>query len=267
MSVILKKNGDLAYLQAEGIGACHCFTTRQGGVSKGFLSSMNIGTSRGDDRENVLENYRILGKALGFDPHNLVLSRQIHGDSVYVAGEKDRGAGLYTEHLPDCDALITNEKGLALVIFTADCTPILFWDPVTGAVGGAHAGWRGTAQSIAARTVEAMEKHFGAKPQNIRAAIGPNLGACHFETNEDVPQAMGKACGPAAEPYITKAGEKFHVDLKGLNAMILKSAGVEHIEISDACTVCQPELFWSHRILGQQRGSEGAVIVCGEGCV
>ena len=109
MSVILKKNGDLAYLQAEGIGASHCFTTRQGGVSKGFLSSMNIVTSRGDDRENVLENYRILGNALGFVPENLVLSRQVHSDIVRVVDRSHRGAGLFTDHLPDCDALITNE--------------------------------------------------------------------------------------------------------------------------------------------------------------
>ena len=267
MSVILKKNGELQYFQAEGISASHCFTTRLGGVSKGFLSSMNIGTSRGDDRENVLENYRILGNALGFVPENLVLSRQVHSDIVRVVDRSHRGAGLFTDHLPDCDALITNEKGLALVIFTADCTPVLFWDPVTGAVGGAHAGWRGTALAIAARTVEAMEKNFGTKPENLRCAIGPNIGPCHFETNADVPQAMLAAFGEQARPYIRENGEKFHVDLKGLNAMILRNAGVSHIEISDACTACRQDLFWSHRLVGQQRGSEGAVIVCGEGCL
>ena len=157
MAIILKKQGELQYYAAEGIRAPHCFTTRLGGVSTGYLSSMNIGTSRGDDLEKVRENYGILGKALGFDPHNAVLSRQVHSDIVRVVDESNRGAGLYTQHLDDCDSLITNEKGLALVIFTADCTPILFWDPVTGAVGGAHAGWRGTALSSAARTVEAME--------------------------------------------------------------------------------------------------------------
>ena len=266
MSVILKKSGDLQYFQAEGIKASHCFTTRLGGVSTGSLASMNIGTSRGDDPENVLKNYGILGEALGFGPHRAVLSRQIHSDIVHVVTEDQAGAGLYTEPLPDCDALITKEKGLALVIFTADCTPILFWDPVTGAVGAAHAGWRGTAKAIAARTVEAMEKNFGAKPENIRAAIGPNIGACHFETNSDVPDAMKAAFGPEAEAFIEPRGEKFHVDLKAVNAMVLRRAGVSHIEISDACTFCQPDLFWSHRVLGQKRGSQGAVIVCGEAC-
>ena len=266
MSVILRKQGDLQYFAAEGIKASHCFTTRMGGVSEGYLASMNIGTSRGDNPENVAENYHILGRALGFDPHSAVLSRQVHSDIVRVVTKSNAGAGLYTPHMPDCDGLVTNEKGLALVIFTADCTPILFWDSRTGAVGAAHAGWRGTALSIAARTVEAMEKNFGSRPEDIHAAIGPNIGACHFETNEDVPQAMRRAFGPEADAYIFPRGEKFHVDLKGINAMVLKNAGVSRIEISDACTSCQPDLFWSHRILGQKRGSEGAVIVCGEAC-
>ena len=266
MSVILKKQGDLAYFAAEGILTSHCFTTRLGGVSEGFLAGMNIGTSRGDSRENVLKNYEILGNALGFDPHRAVLSRQVHSETVRKVGAEEAGAGLYAPHLSDCDALITNEKGLALVIFTADCTPILFWDPVTGCVGAAHAGWRGTALAIAEKTVEAMCREFGAQPENIRAAIGPNIGKCHFETNADVPEAMEKAFGPEADAFIAAKGEKFHVDLKGINAMVLRNAGVRHVEISDACTCCRPELFWSHRVLGQQRGSQGAVIVCGEAC-
>ena len=264
MSIVTKKIGQLQYLTAEGISVPHCFTTRLGGVSTGSLSSMNIGTSRGDSRENVLKNYEILGSALGFDIHDLVLSRQVHSDIVHVVREEDRGAGLFTEHLPDCDALITNVKGLALVIFTADCTPNLFYDPVTGAVGGAHAGWRGTAQAIAARTVEAMTANYGSRPEDIRAAIGPNIGMCHFETNRDVPDAMRQAFGPEVEQWIRPKGEKFYLDLKQINAMVLRRAGVTHIEISDACTMCQSDVFWSHRTTGGDRGSQGAVIVCGE---
>ena len=264
MSVILKNKGSFSYLEAEGIHASHCFTTRLGGVSQGFLSSMNIGTSRGDSRENVLKNYEILGENLGFDPHNAVLSHQTHTDIVRVVTGENRGAGLFANPLPECDGLVTNEKGLALTVFTADCTPILFWDPVTGAVGAAHAGWRGTQKAIAANMVKTMEENFGCRPQDIRAAIGPNIGLCHFETGEDVPQAMIAAFGKAAEPFIHPAGEKFHVDLKGINRMVLKNAGVSHIDVSDACTVCRQDLFWSHRIVGQQRGSQGALIVCGE---
>lgn len=264
MSVILKKKDNLQYLTAEGISVPHCFTTRLGGVSKGHLASLNIGTSREDDPQNVLKNYQILGDALGFDVKNLVLSRQVHGDAVHVATEKDRGAGLFTEHLQDCDALVTNVPGLALVIFTADCTPILFHDPVTGAVGAAHAGWRGTAQAICARTVETMAKVYGANPRNIRAAIGPNIGYCHFETNADVPEAMVAALGNEVTSFIRRTGDKYYLDLKAINALVLHRAGVEQIEISDACTVCQCERFWSHRVTKGIRGSQGAVILCRE---
>ena len=256
--------GALEYLTAEGISVPHAFTTRLGGVSTGCLSSLNIGTSRGDSRENVLENYAILGKALGFDPKNAVLSRQVHSSVVHVVTEDDRGAGLYAPSLSDCDALVTNVPGLALVIFTADCTPILFFDPVTGAVGAAHAGWRGTVSAIAARTVETMRRVYGSRPGDIRAAIGPNIGVCHFETGEDVPAALRAAFGGEMETFIHPAGEKFKVDLKGVNARILANAGVSRVEISSECTMCSPDRFWSHRITGGLRGSQGGGIVCKE---
>ena len=119
-----KQLGSLEYLVCQDIPVPHCFTTRLGGISSGYLSSLNIGTSRGDDPNNVIENYRRLGDALGFDIHNLVLSRQTHSDIVYTATEKDRGAGLFAPHLAECDGLITAVPGLALVVFTADCTPL-----------------------------------------------------------------------------------------------------------------------------------------------
>ena len=165
-------------------------------------------------------------------------------------------------HLPDCDALVTNVPGLALVVFSADCTPILLWDPVTGAVGAAHAGWRGTVSAIAARTVETMAREYGSRPENIRAAVGPNIGFCHFETHEDVPQALISAFGPEMQAYIRPHGEKYTIDLKAVNAWVLRQAGVRHVDISDACTVCQSDLYWSHRATRGRRGGQGAVIVC-----
>lgn len=256
--------GQLEYLTAEGITAPHCFTTRLGGVSAGHLSSLNIGTSRGDDPAKVLENYRILGNALGFDPENVVLSRQTHSDIVHTVTEADRGAGLFGPPLDSCDALISRVPGIALVVFTADCTPLLFHDPVTGAVGAAHAGWRGTVSAIAARTVEAMTREYGSRPEDIRAAIGPNIGLCHFETDADVPDALLAAFGSEMEPFIHKEGAKFRVDLKQVNAWILRRAGVRRVEISDECTMCRPDRFWSHRVTQGQRGSQGAIIVCKE---
>lgn len=259
-----QKQGALEYLTAQGICVPHCFTTRLGGVSQGYLSSLNIGTSRGDAPENVERNYAILGQALGFDPRKAVLSRQVHSDIVYPVTQKDAGAGLYAPALPSCDALVTNTPELALVIFTADCTPILFHDPVTGAVGAAHAGWRGTVQGIAARVVERMAELYGSRPQDIRAAIGPNIAACHFETGDDVPQALLAAYGREMETFIRPQGEKYYVDLKAVNAWILRQSAVEQVEISQDCTVCRSDRFWSHRVTQGQRGSQGAVIVCKE---
>lgn len=264
MAIITKKQGQLEYLTAEGITVPHCFTTRLGGVSEGYLSSLNIGMHRGDDPKNVEANYRILGAALGFSLEDLVLTRQIHTDMVRVVTRKDAGRGLDHRDFPECDALITKDPGVALVVFTADCTPILFHDPITGAVGAAHAGWKGTALGIAARTVEAMVREFGCEPKNIRAAIGPNISACCFETDADVPDAMIGALGEDAKAFITPKGDKYYVNLKEINALWLRRAGVKEIEISDACTSCQHERFWSHRVTRGQRGSQGAIIVCKE---
>ena len=262
--IITKKQGPLEYLVAEGITAPHCFTTRHGGVSEGSQSSLNLAIGRGDSLENVEANLHILGNALGFDPAKLVMTMQIHSDIVRVVTDKDCNGPCHRNY-PQCDALVTDTPGVALLVFTADCTPLLLHDPVTGAVGAAHAGWRGTAQAIGARVVEAMVKNFGSRPEDIHAAIGPNVGLCHFETDADVKDAMLAAFGGEVNAYIQKKGEKYYLDLKAINAMILRRAGVTHIEISDACTMCQPDRFWSHRVTKGDRGSQGAIIVCGEG--
>ena len=262
MAVITNKVGKLEYLTAEGISVPHCFTTRFGGVSGGYLSSLNLGIHRGDQRSNVVKNYEILGEALGFDIEGLVFTRQTHTNIVRVVGAQNRGEGLYREVEPECDALVTNTPGVVLAAFTADCTPILLHDPVTGAVGAVHAGWRGTVGDIVGNAVRAMEERFGTRPGDIRAAIGPNIGVCCFETHADVPDAVRAVLGEEAEAFIVPDGEKFRVDLKGVNAALLRRAGVREIEISTECTACRPDRFWSHRRVGNDRGSLAAIIVC-----
>ena len=260
MAIITQKTGTLEYLTAEGISVPHCFTTRFGGVSSGIFDSLNIAIKEGESEDNVRRNLDILASVLGFHRENLVCTRQTHSDIVRVVDESHR-RGCFHRDYPECDGLVTNTPGLALMIYTADCTPLLFHDPVTGAVGAAHAGWRGTAAAIGAKTVAAMVEHFGCRPGDIRAAIGPNIGQCHFETDSDVPQAMLAAFGPEAEPFIRAAGDKFYLDLKQINALSLRRAGLRHIEISEECTVCQCHRFWSHRATRGLRGSQGAVIL------
>ncbi|MBO4212475.1 MAG: peptidoglycan editing factor PgeF [Oscillospiraceae bacterium] len=263
------------YLSSDVIsgGVVHCFSTRRGGVSTGCLSSLNLGIHRGDDWERVYENYRRLGAAVGFTPEQTVFTRQTHTDVVARVGAADRGFGLFREVEPERDGIYTDEPGVALVCFAADCTPILLFDPVRRAVAAVHAGWRGTALGIAARCVEAMHRDFGSVPSDLRAAIGPCIGPCCFETDRNVPDALLAALGPEAEAWIYRAphggnrpstGEKFYPDLKALNALWLRRAGVRSVDCSTDCTHCQPERFWSHRMTGQARGSQAAVIMLTE---
>ncbi len=264
MSLKTIKKGSLEYLTALDLDVPHAFTTRLGGVSDGVFASLNIAMHRGDDTQNVEKNFEILANALNFDVNDLVLTRQTHSDIVRGVTKAD-AKGLDHHRYPECDALITNDAGTALVVFTADCTPIILWDSVTGAVGAVHAGWRGTAADIAGKTVRKMASEFGCDPADIRAAIGPNIGVCCFETDEDVPRAVLSEFGKEAEAFIVPSPEakgKYHVDLKKVNALALRRAGVKNIEISTDCTMCEPDRFWSHRVTGTARGSQGAVIVC-----
>jgi len=194
----------------------------------------------------------------------VVLTRQTHSDIIRLVTDADH-IGLDHHAYPECDGLITNTPGVALVVFTADCTPILLHDPVTGAVGAVHAGWRGTAADIAGKAVRAMADTFGCDPANIRAAIGPNIGQCCFATDADVPDAMIRALGRSALNHIRAEDNKYYVNLKEINAQFLRNAGVSHIEISPSCTMCQSNRFWSHRVTKENRGSQGAIIVCKEG--
>ena len=256
------RTDDLEYLTADTLaGSIHCFSTRYGGVSTGFLSSLNLGTHRDDTPENVRENYAILGRAVGFSPAQTVFTKQQHTAIVRPAARADCGTGLDREQTDVCDGLVTNVPGVALVCFAADCTSVLLYDPVARAVAAVHSGWRGTAQGIAARAVEQLRRLYGCDPKNIRAALGPSIGPCCFETDEDVPSAMRAALGAAADPYITRRGAKFFVDNKGLCALWLQTAGVTAIDVSPDCTKCQPERFWSHRAAGVRRGSLAAVIM------
>ncbi len=260
MAIELIQIGKMEYSRSDSVAAAHAFTTRHGGVSKGIYDSLNFGMHREDPPENVIENHRIMAAALGYDPEKLVLTRQTHSDIIRVVTKADHlgfDHGLY----PECDGLITNDPGTALMVFTADCTPILLHDRITGAVGAVHAGWRGTAQNIAVKAVGKMQEQFGSKPENITALIGPNIGFCCFETDSDVPQAMETLLGDVSA-YVRKEHGKYYVNLKEINAQLLYRAGVKCVEQSGDCTMCSPNRYWSHRYTRGIRGAQGAIIVC-----
>lgn len=247
-------------------GVRHGFSTRLGGVSPAPWDSLNLRPGMGDGRDALLENYRRFCAVIGADPERTVLSRQVHETNVRACTEADAGKGLFRERDYDsADALITNVPGLTLFVFSADCGTVLLHDPDSGAVGAAHAGWRGCAGGIVEKTVQEMGRLYGAKPERLRAALGPCIGQCCFESDEDVPAAMREALGQEAEPYLEKRGPKWHVDLEGLNRQWLLRAGVlpENIESSGLCTACRGDLFWSHRKLGEARGVQCAAIAAG----
>lgn len=256
------KSGALEYATADTLeGASHCFSTRLGGVSRDHTASMNMFASHGDSIDNVRQNYRILGDAVGFCPEQTVFTKQRHTDIIRIVTEQNCGEGLDREVHEICDGLITDRPGVALVTFSADCAPVLLFDPVRRAIGAVHAGWRGAAQGIAAKAVDAMVREFGCVRENIRAAIGPCISKCCFETDYDVPKAMLDALGPKAATAFTQKGEKYHVDLKFCNALWLQRAGVGELDISPDCTACNLDRYWSHRKQGDLRGSLAGIIM------
>ena len=260
MAFVTHEQNELVWLASPLLGGVrHGFSTRRGGGSPAPWDTLNLGPGRGD----APENYRRFFAALDMDSAYPVLSRQVHRDDVRLCTAADAGKGLIRDRDYDADALITAEKGLPLVVFSADCGILLLHDPDAGCVGAVHAGWRGCAAGIVEKTVREMVRLLGARPERILAAVGPCIGKCCFETDGDVPEAMrASALGPEAEPYLERRGPKYHVDLAGLNRQWLLHAGVapEHIDICGLCTACRPDLFWSHRKMGEARGAQVAVI-------
>ena len=245
----------------------HGFSTRKGGVSPAPWDSLNLRPGCGDAPENLEENFRRFCGAVGADNRQIVLARQVHETTVRPCTAADAGKGLWRDRDYTADALITNESHLPLAVFSADCGVILLYDPVRRAVGGVHAGWRGCAGGIVERAVREMERLYGTQPADLLAALGPCIGPCCFETDGDVPEAMRSALGAAAEPYLERRGPKWHVDLAGLNRQWLLRAGLtpEHIDVCGLCTACRPDLFWSHRKMGEARGVQAAMIALPKG--
>lgn len=267
MSFIQNDHHGLIYYTAPALSSFekvkHGFSTRLGGVSLGALSSLNLGRSRNDEPARVRENYRRYGDALGMNLERIVMCQQVHSDTVRVVTEEDAFLDLYEPTRFEGDGLITNCPGLTLAVFYADCIPVLLYDPICGVIAAVHSGWRGTSLGIAKKAVRQMSEAFGSRPETIQAAIGPGIGPCCFETHDDVPSAMLKSLGESISPFIVSLPNgKYQVDLKEIIAHCLRSVGLlsEHISVSDLCTGCHLDQFWSHRKLGDQRGNQAAFI-------
>lgn len=248
-------------------GLQHGFSTRKGGVSKEHLASLNLSFSVEDAKENVLENFRRIGERFGKTPEDFVLSKQSHETKVLKVGTKDRGKGITKDRdYEGIDALITDEKGIILSCFSADCVPILFYDPIHKAVGACHSGWRGTKGKILQNVVEEMRKHFSSNPAEILIAIGPSICKEQYVVSEDLALSFLEDYPDLGEdsssPIQRISKDKFQLDLWDLNRRIALDCGIkeEHISISGYCTMENPELFFSHRYSQGKRGLQGAFI-------
>ncbi len=200
-------------------------------------------------------NFELFAKTLGSDINRMVFSKQTHSLNIRKVTSADKGKGpVLARDYDDVDGMITSEAGIMLVCFTADCVPVLLYDPKTPAIGVAHAGWRGTLGRITALTIEKMTKEFGTNPKDILAGIGPSIGPCCFEVGPEVYTQFEEHL-----PYFSgnNESEKPIIDLWETNRRILESAGVpsENIEIMGLCTKCRQDLFYSHRVSGTDRGA------------
>ncbi|MGI6030116.1 MAG: peptidoglycan editing factor PgeF [Eubacteriales bacterium] len=245
----------------------HGFSTRLGGVSQGCFSSLNLGPTRGDDPQAVEENYRRLCGAIGVDWTQVVLSHQTHTDHIRLATREDAGKGLLRPRdYDDVDGLITVTPGLPLVTFFADCVPLIFLDPVREVLCSVHSGWRGTVQRIGARAVERMTEEFGCRREDILAAVGPCIGPCHYQVDEDCADQFRKAFPETFSRIARPEGEgKYRLDLPEANLQIFLENGLrpENITMAGLCTYCDEQRFFSHRRMGDKRGNLAMVIQLG----
>lgn len=242
----------------------HAFSTKLGGVSKNEFTSMNLGFNRGDTRENVLENYCRLCRALNINIDDLVASSQDHGTFIRCVDEKNKGLGIFRKHdIDSVDGLLTNVPGVALVTYYADCVPIYFVDPKRKVVGLAHAGWRGTVGCIGRKMIYKMQEEYASSADDIICAIGPSIGRCCFEVDEDVMQKFSLIKDINIDNASKKLSDgKYSIDLQNVNRQILISAGVNenNIHVANICTCCNSDILFSHRQTGGRRGTMVAVI-------
>lgn len=259
--------GDLLYYtfpSFDGIDFVrHGFSTRLGGVSEGTFASMNLSFTRGDDPAAVRENFDRFCAAIRVSAEDVVISAQTHTANVKIVTAADRGQGITREkEYTDVDGLITNDPNVVLCTQYADCVPLLFVDPVKRVVATSHAGWRGTAAGIAAVTVEKMVETFGCNPEDILAGIAPSIGYCCFEVDTPVYEAFCQVPVFDEGCYTDDGDGKYHINLQEVNRRWMLRAGLrpEQITVTDLCTKCRPDVFWSHRITGDARGSLAAFI-------
>ena len=244
----------------------HGFSTRIGGVSEGIWESLNLGMNRGDHPDCVIENWKRFLRRCGIFEDRIVWGKQVHGTDVPVVTVGDAQSITDNEPLREADGYVTKETGVPLVVFTADCVPVLLEDKVHGVIGAVHSGWRGTVKDIAGVAVKKMLA-LGAETSDICVAIGPAIDDCCFEVGPEVITEVTALLGKEAELFYRKRGEKYLLNLRGVIGRRLLQIGIfpEHMQRVGDCTMCHPTRYFSHRYTKGERGSLAAVIMLQQG--
>lgn len=248
----------LEYYRFDSLGdaVVHAIFTRKGGVSPQPWSTLNLGGTVGDSRENVVENRRRIFETLGIKVASIFDVWQVHSDKVIIT---NKPRPLDQPH-EKADAILTNNPEVTLFMRFADCVPILLYDPVRRVVGLIHAGWMGTVQQITSKTVLLMREHFHSNPADILAGIGPSIGADHYIIREDVAQKVKESFGEDAVKILHTNGDAIHLDLWAANEILLRKIGVKSVEVSNQCTACDLERWFSHRAEQGKTGRFAALI-------
>lgn len=284
-----KYNKEMAYFTFESLEKTgiveHFFSTRFGGVSSDYLSTLNFSYSQGDVKENVDENFKRAAAHMGMTVNDIVCSQQTHTTNVRKVTAADKGKGVVRERgYTDVDGLITNEKGIILSTFFADCVPLFMVDTENRAIGLSHSGWRGTVGKMGKVTLDKMQAEYGTKPENVKIAIAPSICQECYEVSEDVAEAFQEAFArddAKAQDYLARYQQdmtrqdvdnclmyqkehgKYQLNLWYANYRVFRDAGVpdENIEVTDICTCCNPWLLFSHRASRGKRGNLGAFMM------
>ena len=236
----------------------HGFSTRRGGISESEYSSLNLGLKTEDTNENVIENVKKFTTAIGVNSEDLVISDQIHSDVIKIVKSEDKGKGF----LKDVDGLVTNVKDIPLMTVFADCVPIFLVDIAKQVIATSHAGWRGTKLKIGKKTVQVMANEYGSNPKDIIAVIGPSIGECCYEVDKQVIDEFDSNFKDLSTFISPKEEGKYQLNLWNANRTSLKEAGLldENIVISNLCTSCNSDLFYSYRKENGKTGRMSAVI-------
>jgi len=233
----------------------HAVLTRLGGVSQGPFSTLNLGSTVGDNPDSVKENHRLVYTSFNLDEAQVVSPYQVHKRQVARVGLQDGGSVI-----PATDALITNTPGVVLLLRFADCVQVLFHDPIHHAAGLAHAGWRGVAAGVIPACVQAMKQEFGSRPDDLWVGIGPAICKQHYAVNLDVVDAISAAVPPSAHIAEKRAGQWF-ADLPGAVNAQLRNLGIQQVNHASLCTACQTEEWYSHRAESGITGRFGVLVM------